>query len=247
LFAATKHARARRYDAGRFSFNVAKGRCETCQGEGFVMVELLFLPSVYTPCPTCHGSRYNAKTLEIKYRDRSIADVLEMTVDTAFEFFADEHHVRRSLDVVRQVGLGYLRLGQAATELSGGEAQRIKLATELQRAHRGDTLYILDEPTTGLHPADVERLMVQLDGLIEAGNTVIVVEHDMRVVAGSDWVVDIGPGAGEEGGRVVAAGPPEEVARSGESRTAEYLARYLEPSTKFDRKRGASGVLVGSS
>jgi len=247
LFAATKQARARRYDAGRFSFNVAKGRCETCQGEGFVMVELLFLPSVYTPCPTCHGSRYNAKTLEIKYRDKSIADVLEMTVDTASEFFADEHHVRRSLDVVRQVGLGYLRLGQAATELSGGEAQRIKLATELQRAHRGDTLYILDEPTTGLHPADVERLMVQLDGLVQAGNTVIVVEHDMRVVAGSDWVVDIGPGAGEEGGRVVASGPPEAVARSDESRTAEYLARYLEPTSALERKSQASGVLVGSS
>jgi excinuclease ABC subunit A len=227
LFAATKQARARRYDAGRFSFNVAKGRCETCQGEGFVMVELLFLPSVYTPCPTCHGSRYNARTLEIKYRDHSIADVLGMTVDRAFDFFEDEPHVRRALDVVRQVGLGYLRLGQAATELSGGEAQRIKLATELQRIHRGDTLYILDEPTTGLHPADVERLVTQLDGLVTAGNTVIVVEHDMRVVAGSDWVIDIGPGAGEEGGRVVAAGPPREVAASSESRTAPYLARYL--------------------
>jgi excinuclease ABC subunit A len=211
------------------------------------MVELLFLPSVYTPCPTCHGSRYNAKTLEIQYRNKSIADVLEMTVDTAFDFFADEHHVRRSLDVVRQVGLGYLRLGQAATELSGGEAQRIKLATELQRAHRGDTLYILDEPTTGLHPADVERLMAQLEGLVEAGNTVIVVEHDMRVVAGSDWVVDIGPGAGEEGGRVVASGPPEQVALSEESRTAVYLARYLEPTSGFQQKSGGSGVLVGSS
>ena len=159
LFAATKPARARRYDAGRFSFNVAKGRCETCEGEGFVMVELLFLPSVYAPCPTCHGARYNAKTLEIKYRDKNIADVLGMTVDAACEFFADEPHVHRSLDVLREVGLGYLRLGQPATELSGGEAQRIKLATELQRAQRGDTLYVLDEPTTGLHPADVEKLI----------------------------------------------------------------------------------------
>jgi excinuclease ABC subunit A len=211
------------------------------------MVELLFLPSVYSPCPTCHGSRYNAKTLEIKYRDQSIADVLNMTVDAAFDFFADEHHVRRSLDVVRQVGLGYLRLGQAATELSGGEAQRIKLATELQRTHRGDTLYILDEPTTGLHPADVERLITQLDGLVQAGNTVIVVEHDMRVVAGSDWVIDIGPGAGEEGGRVVASGPPEEVARSNESRTAVYLARFLEqPDTTSARETNSSGVLIGS-
>jgi len=248
LFAGTPQARARRYDAGRFSFNVAKGRCETCQGEGFVMVELLFLPSVYSPCPTCHGSRYNAKTLEIKYRDRSIADVLDMTVDVAYDFFADEHHVRRSLDVVRQVGLGYLRLGQAATELSGGEAQRIKLATELQRTHRGDTLYILDEPTTGLHPADVERLMAQLEGLVEAGNTVIVVEHDMRMVAGSDWVIDIGPGAGEEGGRVVVAGPPGEVAQSTESWTASYLARFLkQPDTGAGQETAYSGVLIGSS
>ena len=247
LFAGTSQARSRRYDAGRFSFNVAKGRCETCQGEGFVMVELLFLPSVYSPCPTCHGSRYNAKTLEIKYRDKSIADVLNMTVDAAYDFFADEHHVRRSLDVLRQVGLGYLRLGQAATELSGGEAQRIKLATELQRPHRGDTLYILDEPTTGLHPADVERLITHLNGLVEAGDTVIVVEHDMRMVAGSDWVIDIGPGAGEEGGRVVVSGTPEEVARSKESRTASYLARFLaQPDAVSSRESDSSGVLVGS-
>jgi excinuclease ABC subunit A len=227
LFAATKAARARHYDAGRFSFNVAKGRCPTCEGEGFVMVELIFMPSVYAPCPTCHGTRYNAKTLEIQYRDRNIAEVLRLTVDDACEFFEDEAHVRRSLDVLRQVGLGYLRLGQPATELSGGEAQRIKLATELQRTQRGDTLYVLDEPTTGLHPADVERLQTQLDGLVEAGNTVIVVEHDMRIVAGSDWVIDIGPGAGEDGGRVVASGPPEEVAQSPVSRTAPYLARFL--------------------
>jgi len=232
LFAATPAARARKYDAGRFSFNVAKGRCETCEGEGFVFVELLFLPSVYAPCPTCHGARYNEKTLAIKYRDRSIADVLGMTVDEASTFFADEPHVRRSLDVLRDVGLGYLRLGQPATELSGGEAQRIKLATELQRMQRGSTLYILDEPTTGLHPLDVEKLVVQLDGLVKAGNTVIVVEHEMRVVAGSDWVVDIGPGAGEDGGRVVASGTPADVARSRDSRTAPYLARFygLEPA-----------------
>ena len=228
LFAATKAARARRYDAGRFSFNVAKGRCETCQGEGFVFVELLFLPSVYAPCPTCHGLRYNAKTLEIKYRDRSIADVLGMTVDTAWAFFADEPHLRHSLDVLRQVGLGYIRLGQPATELSGGEAQRIKLATELQRMSRGNTLYVLDEPTTGLHPSDVEKLVAQLDGLVEAGNTVIVVEHDMQVVAGSDWVLDIGPGAGDEGGRIVTAGTPAEIAKVSESRTARYLAPLLE-------------------
>ncbi len=227
LFASTKAARARRYDAGRFSFNVAKGRCETCQGEGFVMVELLFLPSVYAPCPTCHGARYNAKTLEIEYRGKNIADVLRMTVDAAWAFFEEEPQVRRALDVLRQVGVGYLRLGQPATELSGGEAQRIKLATELQRAQRGDTLYVLDEPTTGLHPSDVEKLIAQLDGLVEAGNTVLVVEHDMRVVTGSDWVVDVGPGAGDEGGHIVASGTPEQVASNRRSRTAPYLSRAM--------------------
>jgi excinuclease ABC subunit A len=227
LFASTKAAKGRRYDAGRFSFNVAKGRCENCEGEGFVFVEMLFLPSVYTPCPVCEGKRYNAKTLQITYRDKSIADVLAMTVDAAYDFFSEEPAIRRSLNVVREVGLGYLRLGQPATELSGGEAQRIKLATELQRASRGNTLYILDEPTTGLHPSDVERLVRQLDGLVNAGNTVIVVEHDMRVVAGSDWVIDIGPDAGEQGGHVVVAGPPAHVAKSAKSKTAPYLARFL--------------------
>ena len=227
LFASTKAARAKKYDAGRFSFNVAKGRCATCQGEGFVMVELLFLASVYAPCPTCHGSRYNAETLKILYRGKSIADILALTVNDAYEFFADETAVCRTLTVLRDVGLGYLRLGQPATELSGGEAQRIKLATELQRASRGDTLYVLDEPTTGLHPADVERLMAQLDGLVESGNTAILVEHDMRVVAGSDWVIDVGPGAGDAGGLIVAAGPPRELADVGGSRTAPYLSRFL--------------------
>ena len=227
LFAATKAAKARKYDAGRFSFNVAKGRCENCQGEGFVFVELLFLPSVYAPCPVCEGKRYNADTLKVMYEGKNVADVLGLTVDAAFDFFAGEPHLRRSLDVLRQVGLGYLRLGQPATELSGGEAQRIKLATELQRQSRGDTLYVLDEPTTGLHPSDVEKLVTQLDGLVEAGNTVVVVEHDMRVVAGSDWVIDVGPGAGDEGGKVVAAGPPAAVAASPRSRTARYLKPFL--------------------
>jgi excinuclease ABC subunit A len=227
VFAGTKQARARRYDAGRFSFNVAKGRCETCQGEGFVCVELLFLPSVYAPCPTCKGARYNAKTLEIKIRDRSIADVLGMTVDEAFEFFGDDEPLRRSLGVLREVGLGYIQLGQSATELSGGEAQRVKLATELQRAQRGQTLYVLDEPTTGLHPSDVAKLMRQLHDLVVAGNTVIVVEHDMTVAAASDWIIDIGPGAGDEGGRIIAAGTPAQVAKKPGSRTAKYLAAVL--------------------
>jgi excinuclease ABC subunit A len=227
LFAATPEARKRRYDAGRFSFNVAKGRCEHCQGEGFVMVELLFLPSVYSPCPVCQGTRYNAKTLEVKYKGKNIAEVLGLNVDDACEFFADDATVLRPLQVLRDVGLGYLRLGQPATELSGGEAQRIKLATELQRAQRGHALYVLDEPTTGLHPADVERLLTQLQLLVDAGNTVVVVEHDMRVVAASDWVMDIGPGAGEEGGHVVAQGPPAVVAEAKGSKTGPYLRRFL--------------------
>jgi excinuclease ABC subunit A len=227
LFAATKTAKARRYDAGRFSFNVAKGRCEHCAGEGFVMVELLFLPSVYAPCPTCGGARYNAKTLEVTYRDQNIAEVLGMTVDAAAGFFAGEPLVERALQVLAEVGLGYLRLGQPATELSGGEAQRIKLATELQRSGRGNMLYVLDEPTTGLHPSDVDRLVLQLERLVDDGNTVIVVEHTMRVVAASDWVIDIGPGAGDAGGTVVASGPPATVAKVARSRTAPYLAPWL--------------------
>ncbi|ETA71038.1 excinuclease ABC subunit UvrA [Actinospica robiniae] len=224
LFADTPKARQRRYGVGRFSFNVAQGRCPTCEGEGFVTVELLFLPSVYAPCSTCHGSRYNAATLEIEWNGRDIAQVLASSIDEACDFFAQEASVMRSLTVLRDVGLGYLRLGQPATELSGGEAQRVKLATELQRAQRGDTLYILDEPTAGLHPADTDRLMRHLQGLVDAGNTVVIVEHDMRVVAQTDWVIDLGPGAGDDGGRIVAAGTPADVAGTRDSRTAAYLA-----------------------
>lgn len=228
LFAATPEARKRRYDAGRFSFNVAKGRCPRCEGEGFVMVELLFLPSVYAPCPACHGARYNPTTLEITYSGKTIAEVLALTVEQAWDFFGDAPNVCRSLKVLREVGLNYLRLGQPATEFSGGEAQRVKLATELQRAQRGGALYVLDEPTTGLHPTDVERLLGQLNALVDAGNTVILVDHDMKVAAASDWVIDIGPGAGDEGGRIVVSGPPAVVAASPESRTALYLDRALQ-------------------
>jgi len=228
LFASTKQAKSRKYDAGRFSFNVAKGRCPHCQGEGFVMVELLFLPSVYAPCPTCHGARYNPQTLEVKYNDKNVAEVLAMTVDEAWEFLSEAPQIHHALNVIREVGLGYLRLGQPATELSGGEAQRIKLATELQRTQNGNTLYILDEPTTGLHPSDVEKLLLQLNGLVKSGNTVIVVEHDMHVIASSDWVIDIGPGAGNKGGTVVAEGIPADVAKSKRSRTAPYLAKYIK-------------------
>lgn len=227
VFAATPAARRRRWTAGRFSFNVAEGRCPTCQGEGFVSVELLFLPGTYGSCPTCHGARYDDDTLNVRYRDRTIADVLAMTVDEASVFLADLAGAARSLVTLQEVGLGYLRLGQPATELSGGEAQRIKLASELQRPRRGHTLYVLDEPTTGLHPADVDLLDRQLHRLVDAGNTVVVAEHDMRLVAGSDWVIDLGPGAGDAGGRVVATGVPADVALVEESRTAPYLAARL--------------------
>ncbi|GAA2299875.1 excinuclease ABC subunit UvrA [Streptomyces kunmingensis] len=230
VFAGTAEAKARGYGVGRFSFNVAGGRCETCQGEGFVSVELLFLPSTYAPCPDCAGARYNPQTLQVAYRGRNIAEVLDLTVESAAAFFADDDAagaVLRSLHTLLDVGLGYLRLGQPATELSGGEAQRIKLAGELQRTRRGHTLYLLDEPTTGLHPADVEVLLRQLHGLVDAGHSVVVVEHDMAVVAGADWVVDMGPGGGDAGGRVVAAGPPGAVAADPASRTAPYLQRLL--------------------
>ncbi|EFG83298.1 excinuclease ABC subunit UvrA [Novacetimonas hansenii] len=227
LYARTDLARARRYDAGWFSFNLAKGRCPHCQGAGSVMVELLFLPSVYAPCPTCHGARYWPEVLEVTYRDRSIADVLAMNVDQALAFLSDVPNAATCLSILQRSGLGHLRLGQPATELSGGEAQRIKLATELQKQRRGHTLYVLDEPTTGLHPSDVDRLSAHLHELVDQGNTVIVAEHDMRMVAGGDWVIDMGPGAGEEGGTIVAAGTPQAVAQATGSATAPFLARYV--------------------
>jgi len=227
LFAATAESRERGYDAGQFSFNVAKGRCSVCEGEGFVSVELLFMPSVYAPCPTCHGARYNPETLTVHWQGLNIAQILQLTVDQAVEQFSHEPSVMRALTALRDIGLGYLRLGQPATELSGGEAQRIKLATELQRTQRGATLYVLDEPTTGLHPTDVDRLLKQLNTLVDAGNSVVVVEHEMRVVAQSDWVIDIGPGAGDKGGSIVATGAPADVAKNSESRTAPFLNRAL--------------------
>ncbi|WPE27304.1 UvrABC system protein A [Pseudomonas hunanensis] len=226
-FAATEQAKAQGFDAGRFSFNVAKGRCANCEGEGFVSVELLFMPSVYAPCPTCQGARYNPETLAVRWQGMNIAQVLQLTVDQALQVFAEQPRARRCLQVLQDIGLGYLRLGQPATELSGGEAQRIKLATELQRMARGATLYVLDEPTNGLHPQDIDRLLVQLNRLVESGHSVVVVEHDMRVVAQSDWVIDIGPGAGDAGGKVVVSGTPQVVAACTDSRTAAFLAKAL--------------------
>ena len=228
LFSGTRSAHAKGFDAGQFSFNVAKGRCPTCEGEGFVSVELVFMPSVYAPCPVCHGKRYNEATLKILYQDKSIADVLDMSVENAANFFAHDTIVSRSLSMLLDIGLGYLRLGQPATELSGGEAQRIKLATELQRSQRGNTLYVLDEPTTGLHPFDVDKLMLHLHNLVDAGNTVIVVEHNIRVIAASDWIIDMGPGGGDDGGLIVVAGPPESVAECEQSRTAPFLRAHYQ-------------------
>ncbi len=230
LFAETPSAKRRRWSPGRFSFNVPEGRCETCRGEGFVAVELMYLPGTHSPCPSCHGARYDARTLEVQYRGKNIAEVLALSVDEAAEFLAEHSNIHRSLSTLREVGLGYLRLGQPATELSGGEAQRIKLATELQRSAKQHTLYVLDEPTTSLHPADVELLMRQLERLVEAGHTVIVVEHEMGIVARCDWVIDLGPGGGDAGGRIVAQGPPADVARAANSRTAPFLAKRLAPT-----------------
>ncbi|PPI27097.1 excinuclease ABC subunit UvrA [Rathayibacter sp. AY1B5] len=228
LFAATPEAKRRRFSASRFSFNLPSGRCPVCKGEGSVEVELLFLPTVEAPCTACGGTRYNDETLEVTLGGRTIADVLALSVADAREAFAEDREVARHLDALVDVGLGYVSLGQPAPELSGGEAQRVKLASELRRAQRGDTLYLLDEPTSGLHPADADRLLEHLQHLVDAGNTVIVVEHDMRVVADADWVVDLGPGAGLAGGSVVATGTPEEVAEAAGSRTAPYLRAALD-------------------
>ncbi|SIL36075.1 Excinuclease ATPase subunit [Mycobacteroides abscessus subsp. abscessus] len=227
-FAETVEAKRRRYKPGRFSFNVAGGRCPTCEGEGSVMVELLFLPSVYTKCPDCHGTRYQSSTLEILWRGKNVSEVLELSVDEALDFFEGEFDIMRSLTALSDVGLGYLRLGQPATELSGGEAQRVKLASELQRAQRGDTLYVLDEPTTGLHCSDADRLMSHLQTLVESGNTVVMVELDMRIIVAADYVIDMGPGAGDDGGQVVAAGTPSQVATSAKSVSAPFLAAALK-------------------
>jgi excinuclease ABC subunit A len=228
IFAKTPEARARGYKAGRFSFNVKGGRCEVCRGDGQIKIEMHFLPDVYVPCEQCGGKRYNRETLEIRFKGKTISDVLEMPVDEALEFFANIPKIQRRLETLEAVGLGYIRLGQAATTLSGGEAQRIKLATELSKIATGHTLYILDEPTTGLHFADVKRLLSVLERLVEVGNTVVVIEHNLDVIKCADHVIDLGPEGGDEGGRLVVAGTPERVARKRGSYTGHFLAEVLD-------------------
>ncbi|MBV9852741.1 MAG: ATP-binding cassette domain-containing protein, partial [Armatimonadetes bacterium] len=227
LFAKTADARMRGYKAGRFSFNVKGGRCEACKGDGIIKIEMQFLPDVYVPCEVCHGRRYNRETLEVKYKGKSIADVLEMTVGQAVQFFEAVPAITRKLKTIHDVGLDYIRMGQPATQLSGGEAQRVKLATELAKRATGRTLYILDEPTTGLHFADVKKLLHVLQRLTDTGNTVLVIEHNLDVIKTADWVIDMGPEGGDAGGRVVAQGTPEEVAKAPESHTGKYLVKVL--------------------
>jgi excinuclease ABC subunit A len=227
LFAAVPEARLRGYTAGRFSFNVKGGRCEACAGDGIIKIEMQFLPDVYVPCEVCGGKRYNREALEIHYKGKSIADILEMTVEEALEFFKNVPIAASKLGTLNDVGLGYIHLGQSATTLSGGEAQRIKLATELSRRATGRTLYILDEPTTGLHFADVERLLEVLHRLVDAGNTVVVIEHNLDVVKTADHVIDLGPEGGKAGGEVIAEGTPEAVARVRRSFTGRYLRDLL--------------------
>jgi len=227
LFATVPEARMRGYAPGRFSFNVKGGRCEACRGEGFIQIEMQFLPDVTVPCEVCKGKRYNREALEIRFKGKNIAEVLDMTVEQALVFFEHFPRVRSKLETLRDVGLGYIRLGQPAPTLSGGEAQRVKLATELSRRSTGRTLYILDEPTTGLSFDDVAALLRVLQRLVDTGNTVIVIEHHLDVIKNADWIIDLGPGAGDQGGYIVATGIPEEIARERSSATGQYLGRVL--------------------
>ncbi|MBR4211555.1 MAG: excinuclease ABC subunit UvrA, partial [Oscillibacter sp.] len=228
LFASTPEAKSRGYQAGRFSFNVRGGRCEACSGDGVLKIEMHFLPDIFVPCEVCHGRRYNRETLEVRYKGKNISEVLDMTVDEALPFFETLPKLRNRLQTLQDVGLGYVKLGQPSTELSGGEAQRVKLATELSKRATGRTIYILDEPTTGLHTDDVRRLLDVLQRLVDAGNTVVVIEHNLDVIKCADYIIDLGPEGGDGGGRIVATGTPKEVARRDESFTGQYLRRVLD-------------------
>jgi excinuclease ABC subunit A len=227
LFASLPDAKLRGYTPGRFSFNVKGGRCENCAGDGIIKIEMHFLPDVYVPCEVCHGKRYNREALEIHYKGKTIADVLAMTCEQALEFFKNQPAIARKLQTLVDVGLGYISLGQSATTLSGGEAQRIKLSTELSRRPTGRTLYILDEPTTGLHMADVDKLLQMLHALVDAGNSMVVIEHNLDVIKNADWILDMGPEGGAGGGQVVAEGTPEQVAKNDKSYTGQYLSKML--------------------
>ena len=227
LFASTQEAKARGYGPGRFSFNTKGGRCEACGGDGLLKIEMHFLPDVYVPCEVCHGKRYNRETLEVRYKGKNISDVLEMTVEEALPFFGALPKIAEKLQTLMDVGLGYVKLGQSSTTLSGGEAQRVKLATELSRRSTGNTFYILDEPTTGLHAEDVKKLLEVLQRLVDGGNTVLVIEHNLDVIKTADHIIDLGPEGGDGGGYIVATGTPEEVAQIPESYTGQYLKKYL--------------------
>lgn len=228
LFASTADAKAKGYGKGRFSFNVKGGRCEACSGDGIIKIEMHFLPDVYVPCEVCGGKRYNRETLDVKYKGKSIFDVLDMTVEEAVTFFENVPSIRNKIETLYDVGLGYLKLGQPSTTLSGGEAQRIKLATELSRRSTGKTIYILDEPTTGLHFADVHKLVDILHRLADSGNTVVVIEHNLDVIKTADYILDVGPEGGDKGGTIIAKGTPEEVAKSKKSYTGIYIKKMLE-------------------
>jgi excinuclease ABC subunit A len=235
-FAGLPEAKSRGYTPGRFSFNVKGGRCEACQGDGVIKIEMHFLPDVYVTCDSCKGRRYNRETLEILWRGKSVADVLDMTVEEGVSFFKAVPSIRDKLQTMLRVGLGYVRIGQQATTLSGGEAQRVKLSKELSKRATGRTVYILDEPTTGLHFADIAKLLEVLHELVEAGNTVIVIEHNLDVIKTADWIIDLGPEGGDSGGEIVATGTPEKVAEVSGSHTGSYLARLLKPAREKRKK-----------
>ena len=236
LFAQTNEAKMRGYTKARFSFNVKGGRCEACHGDGIIKIEMNFLPDVYVPCEVCHGTRYNSETLEVTYREKNISQVLNMTINEACKFFENIPKIHRKLQTIVDVGLGYVKLGQSATTLSGGEAQRMKLASELQKLSTGNNFYILDEPTTGLHTDDIKRLLEVLQRLVDEGNTVLIIEHNLDVIKNADWLIDLGPEGGDGGGQVVATGTPEEVAEVKESYTGQYLKPVLERDTKLTKK-----------
>jgi excinuclease ABC subunit A len=236
VFAKTPEAKLRGYDKGRFSFNVKGGRCEACQGDGVKVISMNFLPDVYVPCEVCHGKRYNEETLQCTFKGKSIYDVLEMTIEEALTLFANQPKIKNKLQTLYDVGLGYMKLGQSSTEISGGEAQRVKLASELQKKPTGKTVYVLDEPTTGLHTDDVKRLIEVLQRIVDGGNTVLVIEHNLDVIKCADWIIDLGPEGGDAGGQIVAEGTPEQIAKVKESWTGQYLKKALDWTREMKQK-----------